>query len=167
MKKYGFFLSLCAIVIAAVTFSLSSCKRASEKTAEALIEKATGHKASIDKDGKSVTFETDEGKVTYKAGEKTLPDNFPKEAPAFPKNKITNSTYGETPEGQFWVIYYEGVNAEVLDKYLADLKDAGYKTSFFKMDEGGTVSGEKDNFIISCMIGNGQAVHSVHQKVSK
>lgn len=165
MKK----LSIRRIWIVALAFAiplfLLQCKRASEKsaekTAESIIETATGQKADVDQDGEKLTVKTEEGEVRYDASEKTWPADMPAEVPKINGLKITATAKSESLESESWTVYLEGANAGILDAYDAELKKAGFKTAIFKLDDSGSVSGEKGKLTVSCISGEGNTILSV------
>lgn len=73
---------------------LSACQKAAEKMAEAALEKATGSKIDMKRDGSSMSIKTDEGEFKVAAstnGESVpLPDDFPKDV-FLPEHSTVNS----------------------------------------------------------------------------
>lgn len=69
------------LLLCCMALALAGCKKSAEENlAEAALEKATGHKVDVDKDGESITIKTDEGEMKIHSGDSaTLPVNFPKD----------------------------------------------------------------------------------------
>ena len=73
---------------------LTGCQKAAEKMAEAALEKATGSKIDLKRDGSSMSIKTDEGEFKVASsvnGESVpLPDDFPKDV-FLPEHSTINS----------------------------------------------------------------------------
>lgn len=73
---------------------LAACQKAAEKAAEAALERATGSKVDVDKDGANMTIKTDEGEIkvaTSQDGQSVpLPEDFPKDV-FLPEHSAVNS----------------------------------------------------------------------------
>ena len=73
---------------------LTACKKLTEKVTEAAIEKATGNKVDLDKDGGTMTIKSGEGQIkvaTSQDGQSVpLPDDFPKDV-FLPEHTTVNS----------------------------------------------------------------------------
>lgn len=73
---------------------LTACKKAAEKATEAAIERATGNKVDLDRDGNAMTIKTDEGELkvaTSQDGQSVpLPADFPKDV-FLPDHNAVNS----------------------------------------------------------------------------
>lgn len=160
MKKYAI-----VFVLAFSTGVVFSCKSASEKAAEEIIEKSIestdGKQANveIDKSGQEVTIETEEGKVVINAKENKWPDDIPSDIPRPGNLKIQGVTTSNNPDGNAWTVIYEG-QGELKD-YESKLKAGGFKVVTMTMGAAGSVSGEKDNKNVSLMVGEDQSVLTV------
>lgn len=142
--------------------SLSNCKRAAEKTsettAETILETATGSDVDIEQEGKKISIETDEGNVNINfGGDAEWPADMPKEVPKWTLGKIKGNTSAQSPEADTWTVYLDNVNIGQVEAYEAELKKAGFKTALFKMDDGGSVSGEKGKLQVACFITGSEA----------
>lgn len=154
MKNSIFYL---LIFLSAIALSLTNCKRAAEKsseaTAEAIIETATGSEVDIEQEGKKISIKTDEGDVNINyGGDAEWPANMPKDVPKWTLGKIKGTTTAVSPEADTWTVYLENVNIGQIEAYEAELKKAGFKTAIFKMDDGGSVSGEKGKLQVACFM---------------
>ncbi|MDI1252340.1 hypothetical protein [Thermomonas sp.] len=73
---------------------LTACQKAAEKAAEAAMERATGNKVDLDKDGGTMTIKSDEGEIkvaTSQNGQSVpLPEDFPKDV-FLPEHSAVNS----------------------------------------------------------------------------
>ncbi len=73
---------------------LSACQKAADKVTAAAIERATGNKVDVDRDGNTVTIKTDEGQIKVATSEDgqsvPLPDDFPKDV-FLPEQAAVNS----------------------------------------------------------------------------
>lgn len=66
--------------VTAVVLVLSGCQKAADAATEAAIERASGQKMEVDRDGDRVSIRTEDGEVTLEAGEALpLPADFPKD----------------------------------------------------------------------------------------
>ncbi len=71
----------------AVMFVFDSCKKASEKTGEKMIETAIGNNADVDMDDEKIVIKTDEGTFTSDAKADSWPDAIPSDVPEFKNGK--------------------------------------------------------------------------------
>lgn len=159
MKKPVFYL---IVLLAGLGLSLTNCKRAADKasetTAEAVIESATGSDVDIEQEGKKISIKTDEGNVNINfGGDAEWPADMPKDVPKWTLSKIKGNTTAQAPEADTWTVYLENVNIGQVEAYEAELKKAGFKTALFKMDDGGSVSGEKGKLQVACFITGSEA----------
>lgn len=73
---------------------LTACQKAAEKAAQAALERATGNKVDLDKDGGTMTIKSDEGELkvaTSQDGQSVpLPEDFPKDV-FLPEHSAVNS----------------------------------------------------------------------------
>lgn len=142
-----------------------SCKKASEKTTEKIIEKSIGDDATVDLDDEKVTIKTDEGTFTSDATIKTWPSAIPDEVPTFDEGTIVNVSTQEMEDSNNWVVIFEDVSEPALEKYQTDLKNKGFKINFITTSGvAGHLAAEKDNIIISIMSGEGNAAVSIGVK---
>ena len=83
---------LAALVIAS---ALPACKKAQDAAVESAIERATGSKVDVDKDGNSMTIKTEQGDIRIAAAEDggtvALPANFPKDVYLPADNKLASA----------------------------------------------------------------------------
>jgi hypothetical protein len=165
MKRLSFILP---IAIIAVTF-LFSCKNASEKAAEEAIEGAYSSEGKdvdvdIDQQGQKVTIETEEGKMVFDQEGTTWPKDIPSEIPQLKGMKISGVTTGDVNGKKSWTVIYEGDATAQMESFSTSLKSAGYKTTKMTINEGGAVTGEKDNWVVSSMFSKENTVLSIGQQ---
>lgn len=143
---------------------LTACQKAAEKVAEAALEKATGNKIDLKRDGNSMSIKTDQGEFKVAGsvdGESVpMPDDFPKDVFLPEKGKInsamdmagmkmvniiTNASSGEisaqvqkSMEAQGWKreMAMQGEEGSATFVYSKDKRQTVYQ--MMKGDEGGT-----------------------------
>ncbi|MBT8385316.1 MAG: hypothetical protein KJO83_06375 [Bacteroidia bacterium] len=136
----------------------TSCKKASEKASEKMIEKSIGNDADVDIDDEKVTVKTDEGTFTSDASARTWPSTVPNEIPKFKYGNIINVTSQEAEEMMGWIIMFENVKESDLKSYQADLEAKNFNiNSVTSYNQGGLLTAEKDNMVVTVMIGDGNA----------
>jgi len=153
------FILLLAII---VMFVFDSCKKASEKTGEKIIETAIGNNADVDVDDEKIVIKTDEGTFTSDASANSWPDAIPNEVPEFKEGKIVNVSTQFVDNNKNWTLLFEDIPDKALNNYEAKLRKNGFKVSSITM--GGTnahVTGEKGDLIVIVMGGDGMASLSV------
>ncbi len=137
-----------------------SCRKASEKTGEELMEKvlenATGKNAEVDLSSGKAVIETGDGKVEVDSNAKSWPSEIPGDVPEFKFGKVKAVTTSIMDGSKSWNIAFEEVQDGFLDKYEAQLKEKGFETIIIKMgDKGGTVTAESDKYSVFLMGGEG------------
>ncbi len=162
MKRVSIYFTA-MVILTGVTWS---CKNASEKMAEKIIEKsikqATGEKVDIDYDKDQVTIQTEEGSVKVGTENASWPSGAPSEVPEFTFGKITAVVSSETDEANGWTMGLSRVSADAVDKYNKQLKEKGFKTQVVNMaGVGGTLTGTKEKITVAVMIGEGEGSLSV------
>ena len=136
----------------------TSCKKASEKASEKMIEKSIGNDADVDIDDEKVTVKTEEGTFTSDASARTWPSAIPNEIPKFKYGNIINVTSQEAEEMMGWIIMFENVKESDLKDYQADLEAKNFNiNSVTSYNQGGLLTAEKDNMVVTVMIGDGNA----------
>jgi hypothetical protein len=160
------YLRMWIIPLALSMVMLYSCgSNAGEEASEALIEASTGQKVEIDKKGDKIEIEMEGTKSVIDEGQHSWPSNIPNIVPELGAGEIERVTTTTGPDYKGWSIYYQGVDASALDSYDKALKKAGFETMTVKLGEGGTVSGEKGNIIVSCIFNNeGMFLVSVQER---
>ncbi len=157
-----------AFTVMTIFLAFSSCKRTAEKTAESTvetaIEKSTGEKFEIDREEEKVSVRTAQEKVTYGATDNSWPKDMPKEVPVLQGGAISSTAVSQAFEGDTWSVYYEGLTVKMLEDYETALRNAGFKTALFRLDEGGSVSGEKDKLTVSCFIAGDNGALTVFRR---
>jgi hypothetical protein len=132
---------------------LTSCQsnkqKTQEKIAEEVIENATGQKTEAEIDGEKVTIEGENYKAELNAKGGEWSDEIPKDVPEFNYGTISHSTVSDAEGTKSWGYIFKGVTQESVEKYNVLLKKNGFKTMKMTMDKGGSLTGEKDNIVVS------------------
>lgn len=111
---------LAAVMAAGLMFT--GCSQSAENTAENLIESATG--ADVDLSDGSITVTDEEGNVIESGSDVALPDGFPSDLPQPEGGVIVTAS---SMDGQIVVVWsMEGLTADDVDAYVAQVKAAGY-----------------------------------------
>lgn len=157
MMHIGKYVLLISMVFVTVT-TFTSCKKASEKASEKMIEKSIGNDADVDIDDEKVTIKTEEGTFTSDASARTWPTGVPNDIPKFKYGNIINVTSQEAEEMMGWIIMFENVKESDLKSYQADLEAKNFTiNSITSYNKGGLLTAEKDNMVVTVMIGDGNA----------
>jgi len=149
-------IKLVFVLVALLTWAITgsySCRQTSEKQGEKameeMIEQGGNTNADVDIEENKVTIESDQGKVEISnTGEETWPDDIPDIVPELKTGKITGITRSNAEGVKNWMVRYNEVPIEELDKYNATLKAKGFKTMTMKTGKGGMVNGEKDKLLV-------------------
>ena len=162
IKFKQFFVLILSLAILALMTIFISCKKASEKTGEKMIETVIGNDADVDMDDEKITIKTDEGTFTSDAKVRTWPKEIPTDVPEFKEGKIVNVSTQVMDEGKNWTLLFEEIPDKALNDYEAILKKNGFKVSSIAM--GGTnahLTAEKGELFVVVMGGDGMASLSV------
>jgi hypothetical protein len=156
MKK-NFFIFFLAL---SMSFALTACKspaekfseKASEKMAEKAIENAVGGNADVDVNGDNVNVNTKEGNV--QVGEKiSLPADFPKDVYVY-EGTIKAVISNNSPKGYTVSIETDKAIADIKAAYEKKIVEDGWEnTGVMDFGDSASISGKKDNRMISVMIG--------------
>lgn len=141
----------------------SSADKIRENAAEKALENATGKDVDINKTG-DVTIEGNGERVVMNQGENVWPADIPGEVPEFKGPAIQRVTQTDMNDALTWNIIYEGAATSNLQTYNAALKAAGFKTALMQMPQGGTVTGEKGDLLVSLMVSEKTCMVSVQRK---
>ena len=153
------------ILLLALLTTFDSCKKASEKKTEKMIEKSIGNDATVDLDKEKISIETEEGKFTSDVSAKEWPTEIPKDVPIFTDGKVTAVTSQEMEDSNNWVIIFGEIPKNALENYKTKLKGEGYTIVFStSMGTGGHVAAEKGDYKIMIMETDGNATVSVDVK---
>lgn len=152
-------------VLLVVIFAATSCKQASEKQGEKMmenaLEQASDEETDVDLDDNKVTIETDSMKTVIETGAKVWPETIPSEVPVFTWGKVIHTTTSEIGETKAWGVHFEIVPMDALDRYDTELKKTGFKTTKFSMGKGGSVTGEKGKLLVTATVGEGKGHVSI------
>lgn len=145
---------------------VSSCRNASERPAEKLlenaIEKNTGSPADVDLESHSGTIKSGDVTMSYDADVHSWPVEIPPEIPVFSYGKIDGATIHKSDEVQNWTMILKEVSAGALAAYEKDLKAKGFKTQLVSMgDNGGSLMAEKGKISVALLMGQGEASLSI------
>lgn len=102
-------------------------KKAEEKVAEKMIERATGGQAEVDIKSGQVRIKTKEGEAVYTAEGSTWPEDLPGDVPRFAKGRLTGTNRVSQGDTQSWVMAFEDVERKHFDDFVADVRGAGWK----------------------------------------
>lgn len=142
-----------------------SCKKASEKAGEKMIEKSIGDDVEVDIDDEKITIETKEGKFTTDARAKVWPKEIPDDVPEFTNGKVSAVTTQEMGASNNWVIIFGDVPENALEDYKTKLKGEGFTIVFSTVaGMGGHMAAEKDNYNVVIMAAEGDATVTVGVK---
>ena len=85
---------LLPVLAVGLLLPLAACQKAAEKAAEAALERATGNKVDLKRDGSAMTIKTDEGEINVATSVDgkgvPLPADFPKDV-FLPEHSLVNS----------------------------------------------------------------------------
>ncbi len=146
-----------ALVVAIAAFAGCGKKQADEKLAERMteemLEKATGQKADVDMQGDDITIKTETGEVKMVSTSEWPSDMFD-DVPRFDHGKIERVTSGTEGGMHKFNIWFKDVPDDASDKYLAQLKAAGFESQLASMGpQGGMLSAQKGNVAVQFMHG--------------
>lgn len=160
------------LILLSLVFTLFtlSCRRASEKTGEKLMEKAlenaTGQKTDVDLSSGKAVIETGKGKMEVDSEAKSWPDDIPDDIPEFTFGKVKGVTTSTMNDTKTWNVVYEEVQDGFIDKYDALLKEKGFETVIMKMgDKGGSIQAENEKYNVFLM--GGEETLSVGVSIKK
>jgi hypothetical protein len=159
------------LLVLLLAFSLLNCSNSSpkEKASDAAAVEMARQTAEldelkVDEEGKKVSFSKDNEHYAFDGAQDTWPAEIPAAVPAVKNYKIVGSASNSGPDGESWTVMMEGGSPEFLEEYQQKLDKAGFKTAIFKLDGGGTVSGEKDKLVVSAILSDTQLILSIQQK---
>jgi hypothetical protein len=144
-----------ALAVAIATVAGCGKKQADEKLAERMteemLEQATGQQADVDlKDG-DITIKTGTGEVKMVATSQWPEDMFDV-VPRFEHGTIERVHSGTDAGLRKFNIWYQGVPDDASDKYLAQLKAAGFESQLVSMGaQSGMTSAQKGDVAVQFM----------------
>ena len=146
-----------ALVIAIAAIAGCGKKQSDEKLAERMteemLEQASGQKTDVDMKDGDITIKTETGEVKMVATSQWPADMFDV-VPRFEYGTIERVTSGLEEGMQKFNIWYKDVPDDASDKYLEQLKAAGFESQLMAMGpQGGMLSGQKGNVAIQFMHG--------------
>lgn len=144
-----------ALVIAIACIAGCGKKQADEKLAERMteemLEQATGQKADVDMKDGDITVKTETGEVKMVATSQWPEDMFDV-VPRFEHGTIERVHSGTDAGMRKFNIWYQGVPDDASDKYLAQLKSAGFESQLVSMGaQSGMTSSQKGNVAVQFM----------------
>lgn len=144
-----------ALVVAIAVCAGCGKKQADEKLAERMteemLEQATGQKADVDlKDG-DITIKTETGEVTLTETSQWPSDMFDV-VPRFDHGTIERVHSGSESGLRKFNVWYRDVPDDASDKYLEQLKGAGFQMQMSTMGpQGGMLGAQKGNIAVQFM----------------
>jgi hypothetical protein len=158
-----FFYKLGFVLLTITSISLTnSCKKATEKAGEKIIEKSLGKDSKIDIDKDKMTIKTEDGIITSDSNVKSWPNDIPNDVPEFSYGNIINVTTQQTDKASSWSIIFEKLTDNALDQYKTDLEKNGFKINFITTAEiGGQLMAKKDDLNVMVVSSEGNASISI------
>jgi len=146
-------------------FMSISCKKASEKTSEQIIEKSIGNDADVDIDKDKITIKTDEGTFTTDVSDKIWPNDIPTDLPEFKYGTIQSISTQQMDQGSGWILIFEKVPETALKAYQTELKNKGFKImSTTTYGDSGQLTAEKEELSLFIMTGGGNATVTIRKE---
>jgi len=141
---------------------ISSCRKASEKTAEKMIERAIGGEADVDMKNDEVNITTDDATISVSEKEKAWPKDAPKIVPEFTFGDVMSNINQNFGEGVTWTMVLENVPDDAIARYKKILEKEGFKIEMTTMiGDNGSLMASKEGIIVNLMAGEGQASLSI------
>lgn len=135
---------------------LFQCKRNTSKTEDIAAEAPPVEQPPADDTTETASQETVNldsiADLLHHSGEKTWPKNIPAEVPPLQAGKITGVASSQAPEADSWSVMYQGITIRHLEDYEVALRQAGFKTALFKIDNDGNLSAEKGDLVVACFM---------------
>ncbi len=142
-----------------------SCKKASEKASEKMIERSIGNDAKVDINDEKITVKTDEGTFTTDANAKDWPKEIPKDVPQFTNGKVTAVTTQSMGDSNSWMMVFSDVPENAIEDYKTTLTGEGFTIVLTTTaGTGGYMTAEKDNYNVVVMAADGDATVTVGVK---
>lgn len=115
------------VLLCCAVMSLSACQKSAEESAtEAILEKATGQKVEVDRQGEQITIRSDQGDVKISTGAGlSLPAGFPKDI-YLPDNYQVDSVM-EATEATMIALHAPGKVATMLADASESMERNGWK----------------------------------------
>ncbi len=132
---------------------MTACQKAAEKMTEAALEKATGNKVDLKRDGSAMSIKTDEGELKMAAsvdGESVpMPDDFPQDVYLPDKGKINSAMdmagmkmvniISNAPSGEISAQVQKSMEAQGWKREMAMQGEEGSATFVYSKDKRQTV----------------------------
>lgn len=113
-------------LLACAAFSIAGCQKAADAATEAAIERASGEKVEVDRDGGHVRIKTADGELNMQSGESLpLPADFPKDV-YLPGSYDVNSVM-DMGGTQVISVSTRGKVSDMFAAAQAAMADAGWK----------------------------------------
>lgn len=127
-------------------------KKAQEKMMEKALEQGSGENSDVDIQGDKVKIESGDHKSEINLTADEWPKDIPADVPEFKYGSIHHTTSSEDNGSKGWGVFYEDVRLDAIDKYDAELKKNGFKTTKMTMPKGGSITAEKGKIIVTAII---------------
>lgn len=137
------------LVLLVLTSCQSNKQKAQEKLMEEAIENSAGQKTDADINGDKVTIEGENYKAEVNSKGGKWSEEIPKDVPEFNYGTIDHSTVSEAEGTKSWGFIFKAISEDVIGKYDALLKKNGFETMKMTMGKGGSITGEKNNIVVS------------------
>ncbi len=144
-----------AVALLVGSFFLFQCKRNTGKTEDVATEAPPSEQPPTDntETAPPETINLDSiADLLQHSGEKIWPKTIPVEVPPLQAGKITGVASSQALEADSWSVMYQGITLRHLEEYEAALKQAGFKTALFKIDNDGSLSAEKGELVVACFM---------------
>ena len=144
-----------ALVIAIAAIAGCGKKQADEKLAERMteemLEHATGQKADVDMKDGDITIKTETGEVTMTETSQWPSDMFDA-VPRFGHGTIERVHSGSEAGMRKFNVWYKDVADDASDKYMEQLKSAGFEPQISTMGpQGGMLGAQKGDIAVQFM----------------
>lgn len=115
------------VLLCCAVVSLSACQKSADETAtEAILEKATGQKVEVDRQGEQITIRSDQGDIKMRSGAGvSLPAAFPKDVYVPRDYKVASVM--EVAESMTIALHAPGDVATVLAEASDSMQRNGWK----------------------------------------
>ena len=116
-----------AVLVGGVALLAGCGRKAEEKVAEKMIERASGGQADVDIQSGKVRIKTKDGEAEFTAEGSTWPGDLPGEVPKFEKGKLTGTNRVSQGDTESWILVFEDVERKHFGEFIGELKSAGWK----------------------------------------
>ncbi len=147
--KRAFYLSTLCVLGVAMMVAMGGCQAAAEKA----VEQSTG--VQVDKEGDSVTIETDEGKATVSGEGTEIPADWPSDVPIYPRTTVVTTVDYEVEGTRNVGVTLDSTDdpKTINDWYVDEVEKSGWKITAKASTNGNyVISGTKGDQQLSVAI---------------